>query len=183
MRFAVTLAICFIALVILGYPAWEKLSNSRILKERDYTFHVMHDSAILASRITSADLERQAHGEPSIYPKDLGITDTDTYIRFLKKNEIFYEPLKTNLHALSFGNVSRNDPPDTIFILSSDTMRDIHTMIHQIGVGVLDYTRGFIAFRKNGEGQFYKSTERSDTSRVGFDPPRKPTYLIQTQQH
>src|SRR5258707_1176071 len=117
-------------LIIFAYPAWERWMNAHILKERDYTFKVNHDALILATRIAWADLERARSNEPSIYPTDLGMKDTATYIDFLKKNEILTEPLETDLHSLRFGNVSRADSENTIFILSSDTMRNIHVIIH-----------------------------------------------------
>ncbi len=147
------------------------------MAERDYTFKVMHDSIVIARQVFFEDESRMERNEPSIYPADLGITSTEEYVEFLRKNEYLFDPLETDLSAISIGNVSRSDPENTILVLSTGNMRDIHTMIHNLGSGPPDYKKGYIAFKKNRNGQFYPLNERHNEALVGADPPRTPAFL------
>ncbi len=70
--------------------------------------------------------------------------------------------------SLRLANRSRSDPPETVFLLSTGVMRDIHTMIHNIG-GYPHYASGYLSIKKDGGGQFYRTATPIQTT--GREPP------------
>jgi hypothetical protein len=151
------------------------LQTMIILKKREHTMQLYQTLPGLVMEIRMADSERMEENESSIYPADLGIKTVRVYIDFLRSNGYIEKSLLFDPNEIEIGNISRNDPDQTIFILTNQVQYDIHTMIDNIG-GVPDYAHGFILIRKDGKGEFYRD-EKKGSPELGIDPPRVPPYL------
>ena len=167
--------IALIALVaLLSVPfIWNEIMTARILGERDHTMRLFEEARTLAFAVLEADSDRESKGLPPIYPRDLGITSGKAYLSYLQQHCIISAVPKTST-SMRIANLSRSDSVDTIFVTSIGTMRDIHTMIHNIG-GYPNYKKGYISVRKDGKGQFYASTVPLVSS--GQEPPNEPHFL------
>ena len=170
--FALGLIGCGLLFAIYYSPA---LQTIIIVKKREHTMQLCKAMQNLAYEIKQTDLERSLEGKSSIYPADLGIRSVRGYLDFLIANGCLKEPLLINANELEIGNVSRTDPDETIFLQANRTQYDIHTMITNIG-GVPNYAKGFLLFRKNGQGDFYRDEKRKFPE-LGKEPLRTPSYL------
>ena len=156
-----------------GLPIWNKMMTMIITAERDHTMKMFEDAQSLAYAVLEADSDRESKALASIYPRDLGITSGGAYLAYLEQQGVISFIPKTS-RSIRISNVSRSDSADTIFLTSIGTMRDIHTMIHNIG-GYPNYKKGYISVRKNGTGQFYASTVPLEST--GQEPPNEPHFL------
>jgi len=171
----ITLLLAVVVLQV-GREIWVRVETAKVMRQRNLSLKVFQDAMNIAIVVQANDEELERAGKPSIWPADLGMKDSWEYIRFLKsKGYIEFLP-KTPPGSLQIGNVSRDSSGNTIFVMSTGTMLDVHTMIHIIG-GVPNYSKGFIAFRKNGKGQFYRDAERSNHDRIGEEPILSPPFL------
>jgi hypothetical protein len=151
------------------------LQTTFVLQKRQHTMDLYHEMTGLCYQVKIADYERAVEGESSIYPADIDAKNTGEYLHFLASNGYLTTPLTVDAGEIEIGNVSRSDPDTTIFLRSTGTQLDIHTLIDQLG-GVPNYAHGFLSFKKNGRGQFYRDEKRG-APEVGSEPPRTPIFL------
>ncbi len=173
MRRPFLLALIGLAALLCVPALWNKIMTKRILSERDHTMKLIQDAQTLAFAILEVDSERESKGLPSIYPRDLDLDSGKAYLSYLLEHG-FISAVPNTSPSMRVANLSRSDSADTIFVTSIGTMRDIHTMIHNLG-GYPNYKKGFLSIKKNGNGQFYASSVA--LSATGQEPPIQPQFL------
>lgn len=166
------LLIALVALVCI--PAvWNKIMTNKILGQRNLTLQCFEDAQGLAIAVLEADSDRESKGLASVYPRDLGLTSRNAYFSYLQQQGILSTIPKTG-SSMRIANLCRPDSEDMIFVTSIGTMRNIHTMIHNLG-GYPNYEKGFISIKKNGSGKFFQSSV--PLSATGQEPTNEPYYL------
>jgi hypothetical protein len=163
-------------LIVSGVFVWfvwlsPAIQTRLILRKREHTLQVYRAAMELAAVVR----DESGNSDDSIYPADLGIRTVPAYLAYLRAHHVLEAPLGVDPRELIIGNVSWEDPDNTIFVRSTEDQLDIHTFIHNSG-GVPHYAHGFILMQKNGKGQFYRNEMKGNTA-LGAKPPRTPAYL------
>ncbi|CAN5705151.1 hypothetical protein BH09VER1_BH09VER1_43600 [soil metagenome] len=176
LRFLLIFSLLVLVLLVVGREVWVRVETAHIMRQRDLTLQVFGDASNIAQTVSANDENLARDGKPSIWPADLGMKSAMEYLKYLQKQGYLDQAYQAPTGSLLIGNLSRNSPDHTIFVMSTGTMRDIHTFISSAG-GVPNYATGFVAFRKDGKGQFYSDKERENHVRIGVQPSGDPEYL------
>jgi hypothetical protein len=115
------------------------------------------------SRMLYSVMQAAAEDGQVPFPADSGITSQTEYLTLLVNKDLLSEEDANRLsERLVIGNVSKNDPPETICIRSRPGPND---------------SMGFSVFRMSGDGRFVSRHDAGDVALVGKEPPRSPAYL------
>jgi hypothetical protein len=157
-RSSVILSLTLLCLVVILTPmAGNYLARRELLVQ-------VSEARQLFIAIQSAALDRKATGAGGTYPVESGVRSTAAYLGLLQKENYWQGKDRVILGNFVIANVSENDPPDTVFILSRNAYQALRAG---------QAPRNFIVFLKNGEGASFKAGVN------GFFklPPRQPAFL------
>jgi hypothetical protein len=157
-RSSVILSLAILILVVILTPmAGDYLARREFLAQAG-------EASQLFIAIQSAPLDRKVTGQGIAYPAESKISSTAAYLDRLRQEGYWRGNDRMILHHFVIANVSENDPPDTVLILSRNAYQDLRAG---------HAPRNFIVFLKSGDGASFK---------VGVNsffklPPRQPAFL------
>lgn len=147
-----------------------------------------------AARAVTLDFATTGEGKGG-YPADIGVKSGLEYVRYLVQTKVFKEgdlkvfclagkgvysiaELKADNIAFRFANVSSQDPPDTIFIVSRNLIEGMPAPKKWWDFSAENpFAKGYVIIRLNGDGAFYTAKSPPDLKTLGGLPPREPKFL------